>query len=200
MQLWIRPVDLGSASRRGDPLVCLAVPLIVWLGPVGGGGSGSGWRLVAEGVVPQLQHARAQGHRSGSRGRRGVRVGPGGPARRCFGRSVAGAVALASAPAACSRLCAIAAHSTHAELAPKHPEGMWTGWSVDQVGEHGLDERVTAVDDVGLRCGQVCVGEERVVAPHGEQRTCPVGVTGASLTRRTTSRARIRSWVAAKAM
>jgi hypothetical protein len=28
----------------------------------------------------------------------------------------------------------------------------------------------TAVDDVGLRGGQICVGEERVVAPHEEQR------------------------------
>jgi hypothetical protein len=34
---------------------------------------------------------------------------------------------------------------------------------VDEVGEHGFDDRVTAVDDVGLRGRQVCVGEERVV-------------------------------------
>jgi hypothetical protein len=47
--------------------------------------------------------------------------------------------------------------------------------SVDEVGEHGFDDHVTAVDDVGLRGRQVCVGEERVVAPHWEQ--C-VGVAG----------------------
>jgi hypothetical protein len=33
--------------------------------------------------------------------------------------------------------------------------------SVDQVGEHGFDDRVAAVDDVGLRGRQVGVGEER---------------------------------------
>ena len=33
---------------------------------------------------------------------------------------------------------------------------------VDQVGEHGLDDRVLAVGDVGLLDGGVGVGEERV--------------------------------------
>jgi hypothetical protein len=33
--------------------------------------------------------------------------------------------------------------------------------SVDQVDEHGFDDRVAAVDDVGPDGGQVGVGEER---------------------------------------
>jgi hypothetical protein len=35
--------------------------------------------------------------------------------------------------------------------------------SVDQVGEHGFDDCVAAVDDVGLDGGQGRVGEERVL-------------------------------------
>ena len=42
--------------------------------------------------------------------------------------------------------------------------------SVDQVGEHGLDDRVLAVGDVGLVDRQVGVGEERVIPPDREQR------------------------------
>jgi hypothetical protein len=56
------------------------------------------------------------------------------------------------------------------------PGGQVRQGPVDQVGEHGFDDRVTAVDDVGLRGRQVCVGEERVVAPHREQRVEVAGV------------------------
>jgi hypothetical protein len=52
----------------------------------------------------------------------------------------------------------------------KAPGGQVGQRAVDEVGEHGLDDRVAAVDDVGVCCGQVGVGEERVVAPHREQR------------------------------
>jgi len=41
--------------------------------------------------------------------------------------------------------------------------------SVDQVGEHGLDDRVPAVGDVSHRGGLNAVGEERVVPPDREQ-------------------------------
>ena len=47
--------------------------------------------------------------------------------------------------------------------------------AVDQVGEHGFDDGVAAVGDVGGGDGFVGVGEERVIAPHREQR---VGVAG----------------------
>ena len=68
--------------------------------------------------------------------------------------------------------------------------------SVDQIGEHRFDDRVLAVGDVGLLDGQLGVGEERVIPPHREQR---IG-NRASLTRRTTRRAVIRSGVDAKAV
>jgi hypothetical protein len=42
-------------------------------------------------------------------------------------------------------------------------------WSVDQVGEHGLDDRVPAVGDVGGGGRLIAVGQERVVTPHREQ-------------------------------
>jgi hypothetical protein len=42
--------------------------------------------------------------------------------------------------------------------------------SIDQVGEHGLDDRVLAVGDVGLIGGQVGVGEERVISRSGTAR------------------------------
>lgn len=41
--------------------------------------------------------------------------------------------------------------------------------SVDQVGEDGFDDGVSAVGDVGGRCRLEAVGEERVVAPDREQ-------------------------------
>ena len=69
-------------------------------------------------------------------------------------------------------------------------------WSVDQVGEHGLDDRVLTVGDVGLFDGQVGVGEVRVIPPHREQR---IGETGV-LDPAHTSRAVIRSGVDAKAV
>jgi hypothetical protein len=55
--------------------------------------------------------------------------------------------------------------------APRRDVGQW---SVDEIGEHGFDDCVLAVGDVGLFDGQVGVGEERVIPPHREQR---VGVT-----------------------
>ena len=48
--------------------------------------------------------------------------------------------------------------------------------SVDQIGEHGLDDGVVAVGDVGLLDGQLRVGEERVIPPHREQRVAVAGV------------------------
>jgi hypothetical protein len=33
-------------------------------------------------------------------------------------------------------------------------------WSVDEAGEHGFGDGVTAVDYVGPQGGQACVGEE----------------------------------------
>ena len=47
---------------------------------------------------------------------------------------------------------------------------------VDQVGEGGLHDRVFAVGKVSLGGGQVAVGEERVIAPHREQRVRVAGV------------------------
>lgn len=41
--------------------------------------------------------------------------------------------------------------------------------SVDEIGEHRLDDRVLAVSDVGLGDGQVGAGEERVISPHGNE-------------------------------
>ena len=52
--------------------------------------------------------------------------------------------------AARSRLWAMAAHNTHAELAPKCPEGMCAQRVVDQVGEGGFDDGVAAVGDIGV--------------------------------------------------
>lgn len=49
-------------------------------------------------------------------------------------------------------------------------------WAVDQVGENGFDDRVLAMSDVRLSRGQVSVGEERVVAPHREERVAVTGV------------------------
>lgn len=43
--------------------------------------------------------------------------------------------------------------------------------SVDEVGEHGFDDGVAAVGDVGLGGGQVGVGHKRVVSPNQEQVT-----------------------------
>ena len=42
--------------------------------------------------------------------------------------------------------------------------------AVDEVGEHGFDDGVLAVGDVGLGGGQLGVGQKRVVPPYGEQR------------------------------
>lgn len=47
--------------------------------------------------------------------------------------------------------------------------------SVDEVGEHGFDDRVAAVSDVSDVDGFVGVGEERVISPDREQG---VGVSG----------------------
>ena len=47
--------------------------------------------------------------------------------------------------------------------------GLVGQWAVDQVGEHGLDDRVPAVGDVGLGDRFGVVGEERVIPPDREQ-------------------------------
>ena len=70
----------------------------------------------------------------------------------------------------------IAAHSTQAELGPEPPDGYVRQRSVDQIGEHRFDDRVLAVGDVGLRDGQLGVGEERVIPPDREQRIGEPGV------------------------
>ncbi len=48
--------------------------------------------------------------------------------------------------------------------------------SVDEVCEHGFDNGVLAVGDVGLGGGRLGVGQKRVVPPYGEQRLEVVGV------------------------
>jgi hypothetical protein len=48
--------------------------------------------------------------------------------------------------------------------------------SVGQVGEHGFDDRVLAMGDVGLLDRKVGVGEERLVPPHREQGIAVAGV------------------------
>ena len=56
---------------------------------------------------------------------------------------------LARVPAARSRLWVIIAQIAQALFAANRPEGRWAKGAVDQVGEHGLDDRVPAVGDVG---------------------------------------------------
>jgi hypothetical protein len=63
----------------------------------------------------------------------------------------------------------MAAQIAQAALAAKRPEGRWASGGVDQVGEHGLDDRVPAMGEIGLDRGFGAVGEERVVAPDREQ-------------------------------
>ena len=53
--------------------------------------------------------------------------------------------------AARSRLWLIAAHRVHAAFAPEPARWQVREWSVDQVGEGGLDDCVAAVGDVGGR-------------------------------------------------
>ena len=67
---------------------------------------------------------------------------------------------------------------------------------VDQVGEHGLDDRVATVGDIGVGDRFGGVGEERVIAPHWKQRVGLIGVFDA----RTISRAVTASVVEAKAV
>ena len=81
------------------------------------------------------------------------------------------------------------------ELAPKRPEGRWAnGPSIRSANTVSMIACwrwvMSAVD------GYVGVGEERVIPPDREQSSR----YRASLTRRTTSRAVIRSWVDAKAV
>ena len=63
----------------------------------------------------------------------------------------------------------IAAQSAQAAFAGEPARGQVRQRSVDQVGEHGLDDGVPAVGDVGSRSGLGAVGEERVVPPDREQ-------------------------------
>jgi len=79
----------------------------------------------------------------------------------------------------------MAAQIAHALLAEEAAGGHVRQRSVDQVGEHGIDDRVPSVGDVGVDSRFRAVGEERVVAPHREQLV----VRAWSRTRRTTSRA-----------
>ena len=53
-------------------------------------------------------------------------------------------------------------------------------WPVDQIGEHGFDDRVLAVGDVGLGDGQVGVGEERVIPPDREEGVAVAGILDAA--------------------
>jgi hypothetical protein len=52
--------------------------------------------------------------------------------------------------------------------------------SVDQVGEHGFDDDVAAMGDVGIGDRFGGVGEERVIPPHREQRVAVAGVADAA--------------------
>jgi hypothetical protein len=65
-------------------------------------------------------------------------------------------------------LWVIAAQIAHA-VRGEPDRGQVSQRPVDQVGEHGLDDRVPAVGDVGLRGRLGAVGEQRVVAPDREQ-------------------------------
>ena len=65
------------------------------------------------------------------------------------------------------------------------PGGQVGQRAVDQVGEHGLDDRVPTMGDVRARGRLVAVGQERVVPPDRERSASLVW----SRTRRTTSRA-----------
>ena len=68
--------------------------------------------------------------------------------------------------------------------------------SIDQICEDGLDDSVATVGDVRVDSGLCRVGEERVIPPDREQFV----LTAASRTRRTISRAVMRSLVEAKAV
>ena len=48
--------------------------------------------------------------------------------------------------------------------------------SVDEVGEHGFDDGVVAVGDIGGVDGFVGVGEERVIPPDREQCVAVAGI------------------------
>ena len=78
-------------------------------------------------------------------------------------------------PAARSRLWAIAAHRIQARVGAEASGGHVRQRPVDEVGEHGFDDGVAAVGDVGVGDRFGGVGEERVIPPDREQR---VGVAG----------------------
>jgi hypothetical protein len=46
-------------------------------------------------------------------------------------------------------LWASGAHNIQADFAANQPEGRWASGLVDEVGEHGLDDRVLAASAVG---------------------------------------------------
>jgi hypothetical protein len=52
--------------------------------------------------------------------------------------------------------------------------------SIDQIGEHGLDDRVLTVGDISLSDGEVGVGEERVIPPDREQGVTVAGIFDAA--------------------
>jgi len=127
------------------------------VGPFGGGQAatlgGGGWDSIT--LRHNAVHALAQGQWLGrcKTGRRCGRVRRAGMLtilrRRVAPRAAAWRLP-ASVAAARSRLWAMAAHNTQAELAPKCPEGNAGQRSVDQVGEGGFDDGVAAVGDIGV--------------------------------------------------
>ena len=68
---------------------------------------------------------------------------------------------LARAPAARSRLCAMAARASHAAFAGKRPEGRWARGPLGQVRDHLLDDGVVTVLCLGLDQLERGVGEQR---------------------------------------
>ncbi len=67
------------------------------------------------------------------------------------------------------RLCSIPAQVNQAAFAAKSPDGQVRERAVDEVGDHLLDDGVVAVVGLGGEHRQRAVGEDRVVAPRGEQ-------------------------------
>ena len=117
---------------------------------------------VANTAAQSVLHCWAQGQCAGrcSTGLRCRRAGTVTRWRRRVAPRATACRALASVPAARSRLWVIAAQMAQA------PAGGSVGQrAVDQVGEHGFDDRVPAVGDVRVRGRLGAVGEERVMAP-----------------------------------
>ena len=87
----------------------------------------------------------------------------------------------AATAAARAMLNAVVASETEAALAAYRPEGQVGQGPVLELGDDLFDDRVPAVDLVGLDGGQVAAGDERVGAPGREQLALHGAVGGQRL-------------------